>query len=98
MTECLCRVTITDVEGGGQVIEVKASSLFEAVAQAIKTKAGSVATDGFRPIKVVVFEPKAEYQVKLKDFMAWLDRHSRSPRETIDRKKIRKILGGAKLR
>jgi hypothetical protein len=98
MGECLCRVTITDIKGGGHVIEVKASSLFEAVAQAIKLKGGHVATDGFRPIKVTVFEPKAEYEVKLKDFMAWLDRNSRSPRETMDRIKIRKILDVAKLR
>ena len=98
MPERLCRVTITDIEGGGHVVEVKASSLFEAVAQAVKLKAGSVATDGFRPIRVQVFEPKAEYQVKLKDFMAWLDRNSRSPREMINRLKIRQILGVAKLR
>jgi hypothetical protein len=98
MGEKLCRVTITDINGGGHVIEVKASSLFEAVAQAIKLKGGHVATDGFRPIKVMVYEPKAEYEVKLKDFMAWLDRNSRSPRETMDRTKIRKVLGVAKLR
>jgi hypothetical protein len=96
--EKLCRVTITDIEGGGHVVEVKASSLFEAVAQAIRLKAGSVATDGFRPIKVLAYEPKAEYEVKLKDFMAWLDRNSRSPRETIDRMKIRELLGVKKMR
>jgi hypothetical protein len=39
---------------GGHVIEVKASSLFEAVAQAVKMKGGHIATDGFRPIKVRV--------------------------------------------
>jgi hypothetical protein len=50
--EELCRVTITDIKGGGQVIEVKASSVYRAVAQAIKLKAESVATDGFQPIKV----------------------------------------------
>src|SRR3984885_14718523 len=31
------------------VVEVKASSLFEAVAQAVKLKGGHIATDGFRP-------------------------------------------------
>jgi hypothetical protein len=97
MTECLCRVTITDMKGGAHVVEVKASSLFEAVAQAIKIKGGHIATDGFRPIKVLVFEPKKEYQVKLKDFMAWLDRHGRSPREIVHRLKIREILGVNKL-
>jgi hypothetical protein len=97
MKECLCRVTITDMKGGAHVVEVKASSLFEAVAQAIKIKGGHIATDGFRPIKVLVFEPKKEYQVKLKDFMAWLDRHGRSPRDIVHRLKIREILGVNKL-
>jgi hypothetical protein len=46
----------------------------------------------------MVFEPKAEYEVRLKDFMAWLDRNSRSPRETMDRLKIREILGVKKMR
>jgi len=88
-----CRVTITDIEGGGHVVEVKASSLFEAIALALKTKGGSVATDGFRPIKVLVFDVRAEYEVKLKDFMAWLDRRGNSRRDVLDRRKIREILG-----
>jgi hypothetical protein len=36
--------------------------------------------------------------VKLKDFMAWLDRNSRSPREMINRMKIRELLGVKKMR
>lgn len=58
---------------------VKASSLFQAVALALRTEGGSVATDGFRPIKVFVFDVSAEYEVKLKDFMAWLDRRGNCP-------------------
>jgi hypothetical protein len=92
MTARLCRVSITDRDGSSHFIDVTASSLFEAVALALKSKGGgSTATDGFRPIKV--FEPKVEYEVKLKDFMTWLDRRGRTPREVIDRKKIRDILG-----
>jgi hypothetical protein len=93
MPERLCRVTITDIEGGGHVVEVKASSLFEAVAFALETKGGSVATDGFRPIRVLVFDVPAEYEVKLKDFMAWLDRRGNTPKQVMDRRKIREILG-----
>jgi hypothetical protein len=97
MPESLCRVTITDIEGGTYSVEVKASSLFEAVAEAIKRrKAVSVPTDGFRPIKVMVFEPKKEYAVKLKDFVAWLDRHGRAPCDIVHRLKIKGILGVAK--
>ena len=29
MGEKLCRVTITDIKGGGQIVEVKASSLLK---------------------------------------------------------------------
>jgi hypothetical protein len=93
MAECLCRVTITDIKGGGHVIEVKASSVYEAVAQAVKLKAANIATDGFRPIKVSVYEPKAEYEVKLSDFMVWLKRSSRSPGELVQRQKLRQMLG-----
>jgi hypothetical protein len=64
-------------QGRAHVVEAKASSLFEAVAQWVKRKDGHIATDGFRPVKVLVYEPKAEYEVKLKAFMAWLDRNSR---------------------
>ncbi len=97
MGEKLCRVTITDANGAGHVVEVKATSLFRAVAQAIQLN-GGLATDGFRPITVQVYEPKSEYHVRLKDFMAWLDRNSRSPREMIDRLKIKEILGVRKMR
>src|SRR5580698_6782175 len=99
MAQKLCRVTITDIQGGGRVVEVKASSLFEAVAQAVNSNAVVLRrTDSGRPIKVLVYEPKAEDEVKLKDFMAWLDRNSRSPRETINRMKIRELLGVKKMR
>ena len=64
----------------------------------LRLKAGSVATDEFRPIKVVVYEPKAEHEVKLKDFMAWPDRNTRSPREMINRMKITELLGVKKMR
>jgi hypothetical protein len=43
--ECLCRVTFIDIKGGGHVVEVRASSLFEAVAQAVRIKGGPIATD-----------------------------------------------------
>ena len=57
------------MRGSTHIVEVKASSLFEAIAQAVKQKGGHIATDGFRPIKVLVYEPKKEYKVRFKDFM-----------------------------
>src|ERR1700722_8955350 len=66
--EKLCRVTITDIKGGGHVVEVKASSLFKAVAQAAKRKGGHIATDGFRPIKVLVLRSEGRIRSKSEGF------------------------------
>src|SRR5690242_10193476 len=94
MTARLCRVSITDRDGSSHFIDVTASSLFETVALALKSDGGgSTAADGIHPIKVGIFETKGEFEVKLKDFMTWLDRRGRTPREVIDRKKNRDMLG-----
>ena len=90
MSECHCRVTLTDIEGGSHIVEVKAASLFEAIARALKLKGGNIATDGFRPIKVLVFEPKKEHEVRLKDFMAWLDRQAAPPAKSSNAEKSAK--------
>jgi hypothetical protein len=47
----------------------------------------------FGVVKVSVAEVRVEHEVKLKDFTAWLERSGRSPREIIERQKIRAILG-----
>jgi hypothetical protein len=44
-------------------------------------------------VKVQVLDVRAEYEVKLKDFTTWLERRGNTPREVIDRKKIKAILG-----
>jgi hypothetical protein len=72
ISECLCRVTITDIKGGGHV-------------QA-----------HYSPITVLIYEPKTQYEVKLKDFMTWLRRHGKSPREVMEKRKIAEILGISK--
>jgi hypothetical protein len=94
MAARLCRVTITDILGVARTIEVHASSLFEAVAEGLlATRGGDLAIpDGFKPVKVVVIEAHTEYEVRLKDFVKWLDRRGNSPKEVTHRKKIRSIL------
>jgi hypothetical protein len=89
-----CRVTITDVLGAARTIEVSASSLFEAVAQGLLAiRGGDLGVpDGFRPVKVSVLETRKDYEVRLKDFVKWLDRTGNTPRDVTHRKKIRSIL------
>jgi hypothetical protein len=47
----------------------------------------------FRIVKVSVAEVRVEHQVKIADFMKWLERPGRTPREITQRQKIRAILG-----
>ena len=92
-----CRVTITDLEGISHSVEVTAASLFEAVARGLVALRGNQwvmgIPDGFAPVKVRVTDIAVEHEVKMKDFMLWLERRGNSPREIMDRVKIREILG-----
>lgn len=90
-----CRVTIKDMNGLAHTVHVAASSLFEAVAIGLTTLHDScrVFPDGFAPVSVCVEDLGVEYQVKLKDFIRWVNRLGNSPREVVDRKRIRRILG-----
>jgi hypothetical protein len=91
-----CRVTITDLEGIAHTVEVTATTLFEAVALALKALRGNqwVAgiPNGFATVKVKVVDIPVEHDVKLKDFTSWLNRLGDSPKGVIDRQKIREIL------
>jgi len=44
-------------------------------------------------VKVRVTNVAVEHEVRLKDFTAWLDRNGGSPREMLDRQRIKSILG-----
>jgi hypothetical protein len=90
-----CRVTIQDLEGVAHTVEVTAETLFEAVAQGLAALRGNDWVMGFQQgtVKVSVADVRVEHAVKLADFTQWLERPNRSPRDVIQRKKIRAILG-----
>ena len=48
---------------------------------------------GFNVVKDSVADVRVEHEVKLSDFTKWLDKTNGSPRETVDRHRIRSILG-----
>jgi hypothetical protein len=76
---------------------VTATTLYEAVALALKAIQGNKwvmgIPDGFNPVTVRVMDVPVEHQVQLRDFTKWLDRQGNTPRDVIDRKKIREIMG-----
>jgi hypothetical protein len=92
-----CRVTIQKTDGIAHTAEVTASSLYEAVAQGLAALRKSEWVEGveerFGMVKVSVAEVRVEHQVKIADFMKWLERPGRSPHEVSQRHNIRAILG-----
>jgi hypothetical protein len=90
-----CRVAIQDLEGIAHTVEVRAESLFEAVAQGLASLRRSDWVAGFQQgiVKVSVADVRVEHQVQLADFTQWLERKGGSPREVFQRKKLRSILG-----
>jgi hypothetical protein len=76
-------------------VEVTASSVFEAVALGLTVLRDGrrLIPDGFAPARVHLADGSAEYQVRLRAFTRWLDRRGNSPKEVIDRKKLRRMLG-----
>src|SRR5258708_28676594 len=92
-----CRVTIQDVNGVSQTVEVTAATLYEAVAQGLaeikgQEWVGEIA-DGLNVVRVSVVPVRVEHEVKMMDFTKWLERKGGSPREVSDRQRIREILG-----
>ena len=75
------------------VLRVTASSLYEAVAQGLSALRKNEWVEGieerFGTAKVSVADVRVEHQVKIADFMKWLERPGRTPH----RLRIRAILG-----
>ncbi len=86
-----------DMEGVAHTVEVTAGSLYEAVAlgmAAIRSDewANGIA-QGMNPVTVQVSNVAVKHEVRLMDFTKWLEKTNGSPREMVERKRIRTILG-----
>src|SRR5690242_7035133 len=95
-----CKVTIQDMNGVSHTVEVTAATLYEAVALGLTAIRADEWVDGIaqalNPVRVRVTNVAVEHEVKLMDFTKWLDRTGGSPREMMERKRIRTILGMGK--
>lgn len=92
-----CKVTVRDLEGIDHTVDVTAETLFEAVAlgmSAIRTDQWTTdLPQGLNTVQVQVTNVPVKHEVRMRDFLAWLERTSGSPRELSYRKRIRTILG-----
>ena len=98
-----------DLDGVGHSVEVTASTLYEAVAQGLAALRGHEWVAGVEQsiglVKVSVADVRVEHEVKLGDFPSWagrpsvggqakwVERKGGSPRDVIQRGKVREILG-----
>ena len=90
-----CKVTIRDHAGIDHAVDVTASTLFEAVAlgiSAIRTDEWTTDIPQGLCVQVQVTNVAVKHEVRVRDFLAWLERASGSPREVSDRKRIKTIL------
>ena len=92
-----CTVAVKDVQDVEHSIEVSAETLYEAIATALAALqqdnwVGEIG-QGFTTVSVLVQQPAVKHEVKMKDFLSWLNRQGRSPAEVILKQKLEKILG-----
>lgn len=92
-----CRVTVTDMQGVDHTCVVSAGSLYEAVARGLVSLrrqewvGGAVLEHG--SVTVEVGEAPIEHRVKLQEFNKWIRKDGGSPRDVIQRGRVREILG-----
>lgn len=84
------------MDGVEHTVQVTASSLYEAVALGLASFRAEEwvgeTPEGLHPVKVCVTTVPVEHAVKIGDFKKWLERKGGSPRDVIDRQRIRDIL------
>lgn len=92
-----CTVAVKDIRDVEHSIEVTAETLYEAIATALAVLQHDNWVEeigqGLTTVSVLVQQPPVKHEVKLKDFLSWLNRQGRSPAEVILKQKLERILG-----
>jgi hypothetical protein len=92
-----CTVVVHDLNDTTHTLDVTAETLYEAVAQALATVrghewAGEIGR-GLTTVTVKIRNPKVTHIVKIQDFENWLNSGCRSPKDTVLKTRLRRILG-----
>jgi hypothetical protein len=77
-------------------VEVTAESLYEAVALGLRAIRGRDWVEGLREqfkVDVSVSEIPVRHSVEMKEFSSWLQRDGGAPKDLVQRKRVRKVLG-----
>ena len=91
-----CSVSFTDSEGITHSVEITASTLFEAAVVAMaEFRQHGFADSTFGPattLNVRVKAPEASHVVSIGKVNAWLDRVGKSPREQVEKNRLKYLL------
>jgi len=72
-----CKVSVTDMRDIEHTIDVTAETLYEAIAAALAALQQDSWVEeiaqGLNTISVLVQQPPVKHEVKMKDFLSWLD-------------------------
>jgi hypothetical protein len=92
-----CTASCRDLKGIEHAIEVTADSLYEAVAQGLRTFRENDWVDDIggsqTTITVVVRQPGVEHKVRVRDFEQRLESQGRTPAEMSLKSRLRALLG-----
>jgi hypothetical protein len=92
-----CAVIIQDLNQTEHALDVTAETLYEAVAQALAALwandwAGGIGR-GLTTATIKVRHPEVTHVVKIQGFENWLKRGCNSPRDTVLKGRLRRMLG-----
>jgi hypothetical protein len=97
MHPCRCSVTFTDSDGIDHEVEVWANTVYDAVGMAMKEfRQGSIAPDLPGPnteFSIAVHRAPVTHRLKLRQVTRWAEGGGKSPRDVIERNRIRALLG-----
>jgi hypothetical protein len=91
-----CRVSCRDLAGVEHTVEVTASTLYEAVAHALRifreNEWVNEVGHGRTMLMVKAKQPEVEHQVRVGDFEKWLNSSARSPADMALKTRLRDLL------
>ena len=90
-----CKVTIPDTNGIEHTAQVIAETLYEVVARGLAALQSNSWTGDLceANVRVAVQDTPVEHNVRLIEFRKWIAREGGAPKDIIQRKKAREILG-----
>jgi hypothetical protein len=96
--EKACRVSCRDQDGIENAVDVRAASLYDAVARGLRALQANpwvgVIGEGLATITVEVRSGvESKHDVRMQDFRRWLNAPGRTPAQITARQRVREILG-----